>query len=51
LGADILLKDSNNRNVLHLIVMNGGRLEEFAQQVYQVSKYARLTWTDSTYRT
>ncbi|XP_035438055.2 transient receptor potential cation channel subfamily A member 1 isoform X2 [Spodoptera frugiperda] len=30
LGADIELKDINSRNVLHLVVMNGGRLEEFA---------------------
>ncbi|XP_052751408.1 transient receptor potential cation channel subfamily A member 1 [Galleria mellonella] len=30
LGADIQLKDINSRNVLHLVVMNGGRLEEFA---------------------
>ncbi|KAI8431157.1 hypothetical protein MSG28_001202 [Choristoneura fumiferana] len=30
LGADIRLKDINSRNVLHLVVMNGGRLEDFA---------------------
>lgn len=36
LGADIRLKDSNHRNVLHLVVMNGGRLEEFAQEVIKV---------------
>ncbi|XP_028170510.1 transient receptor potential cation channel subfamily A member 1, partial [Ostrinia furnacalis] len=30
LGADIQLKDINSRNVLHLVVMNGGRLEDFA---------------------
>lgn len=30
LGADICLKDNNIRNVLHLVVMNGGRLEDFA---------------------
>ncbi|CAG5039511.1 unnamed protein product [Parnassius apollo] len=30
LGADIELKDINLRNILHLVVMNGGRLEEFA---------------------
>ncbi|XP_045784987.1 transient receptor potential cation channel subfamily A member 1 [Maniola jurtina] len=30
LGADVELKDTNDRNVLHLIVMNGGRLEDFA---------------------
>ncbi|XP_048509555.1 transient receptor potential cation channel subfamily A member 1 isoform X2 [Athalia rosae] len=33
LGADIHVKDVNHRNVLHLIVMNGGRLEDFAQEV------------------
>ncbi|XP_046587542.1 transient receptor potential cation channel subfamily A member 1 [Neodiprion lecontei] len=33
LGADIYLKDVNHRNVLHLVVMNGGRLEEFAEEV------------------
>ncbi|XP_050683813.1 transient receptor potential cation channel subfamily A member 1 [Leptidea sinapis] len=32
LGADVELKDINTRNVLHLVVMNGGRLEEFAEQ-------------------
>lgn len=36
LGADIRLKDTNHRNVLHLVVMNGGRLEEFAQEVMKV---------------
>ncbi|CAH0716261.1 unnamed protein product, partial [Brenthis ino] len=30
LGADVELKDINSRNVLHLVVMNGGRLEDFA---------------------
>ncbi|KAL0280245.1 UNVERIFIED_CONTAM: hypothetical protein PYX00_001595 [Menopon gallinae] len=33
LGANIVLKDSNHRNVLSLVVMNGGRLEDFAQEV------------------
>ena len=36
LGADIQLKDANHRNVLHLVVMNGGRLEEFAAEVIKV---------------
>lgn len=36
LGANINLKDVNHRNVLHLVVMNGGRLEEFANEVTQV---------------
>ncbi|KPJ00566.1 Transient receptor potential cation channel subfamily A member 1 [Papilio xuthus] len=30
LGADIKLKDMNSRNLLHLVVLNGGRLEDFA---------------------
>ncbi|XP_069364623.1 transient receptor potential cation channel subfamily A member 1 [Maniola hyperantus] len=30
IGSDVELKDTNDRNVLHLIVMNGGRLEDFA---------------------
>lgn len=36
LGADINIKDVNRRNVLHLVVMNGGRLEQFAAEVSQV---------------
>ncbi|XP_047524586.1 transient receptor potential cation channel subfamily A member 1 [Pieris napi] len=35
LGADLKLKDINMRNVLHLIVINGGRLEEFAKNCQQ----------------
>ncbi|KAK6626900.1 Transient receptor putative cation channel subfamily A member 1 [Polyplax serrata] len=35
LKANILLKDSNHRNVLSLVVMNGGRLEDFAKEVLQ----------------
>ncbi|XP_061382460.1 transient receptor potential cation channel subfamily A member 1 isoform X1 [Danaus plexippus] len=30
LGANMELKDINSRNVLHHVVMNGGRLEDFA---------------------
>ena len=44
LGANIHLKDVNSRNVLHLVVMNGGRLEEFADQVIKVRKYHYLTF-------
>nr|XP_029722327.1 transient receptor potential cation channel subfamily A member 1-like isoform X1 [Aedes albopictus] len=33
LGANISLKDVNSRNVLHLVIMNGGRLDEFAKEV------------------
>jgi len=43
LGANIHLKDVNSRNVLHLVVMNGGRLEEFADQVIKVRKCHYLT--------
>jgi len=35
-GANIHLKDTSFRNVLHLIVMNGGNLEEFASLVVRV---------------
>nr|AOR81469.1 TRPA1 [Nilaparvata lugens] len=33
LKANIHLKDFNHRNILHLVVMNGGRLDEFATEV------------------
>ncbi|XP_050093578.1 transient receptor potential cation channel subfamily A member 1 isoform X1 [Anopheles aquasalis] len=33
LGANISLKDGNSRNVLHLVIMNGGCLDEFAKEV------------------
>lgn len=33
LGANISIKDVNHRNVLHLVIMNGGRLDEFAAEV------------------
>ena len=33
LGANISTKDINNRNVLHLVIMNGGRLDDFAEEV------------------
>lgn len=36
LGANIHLKDANQRNVLTLVVMNGGRLEDFAEEVIKV---------------
>lgn len=38
LGANMNLKDDNYRNVLHLVVMNGGRLEMFADEVSKVRK-------------
>lgn len=33
LNAEISIKDINSRNVLHLVIMNGGRLDEFAGEV------------------
>ncbi|XP_073975399.1 transient receptor potential cation channel A1 isoform X5 [Rhodnius prolixus] len=36
LRANIRLKDSSDRNVLHLVVMNGGRLDEFAEEVIKI---------------
>lgn len=33
LGANIHLKDVNGRNVVHMIVLNGGPLHEFAEEV------------------
>ncbi|KAK9692812.1 Ankyrin repeats (3 copies) [Popillia japonica] len=42
LGADIYMKDVNRRNVLHLVVMNGGRLEEFANEVSKAKSQTNL---------
>nr|CAD7261854.1 unnamed protein product [Timema shepardi] len=42
LGANIQLKDVNQRNVLHLIIMNGGRLEEFADGVVKTQSKMSL---------
>uniref|UniRef100_A0A1B0CK24 Transient receptor potential cation channel subfamily A member 1 n=3 Tax=Lutzomyia longipalpis TaxID=7200 RepID=A0A1B0CK24_LUTLO len=42
LGANISLKDANNRNVLHLVIMNGGRLEEFAMEVSKAQSQSHL---------
>ncbi|PSN57930.1 Transient receptor potential cation channel subfamily A member 1 [Blattella germanica] len=39
LGANINLKDVNSRNVLHLVVMNGGRLVEFADEVIKKGSF------------
>lgn len=36
LGADIYLKDSSQRNILHVIVTRGGNIEEFAETVRKV---------------
>lgn len=43
LKANILLKDSNHRNVLSLVVMNGGRLEDFAKEVIKVRRFFFLS--------
>lgn len=37
-GAQINIKDANARNVLHLVIMNGGRLREFADAVSRDKK-------------
>ncbi|KAF6200611.1 hypothetical protein GE061_005054 [Apolygus lucorum] len=42
LKANIHLKDANDRNVLHLVVMNGGRLTEFAEEVIQAQSQQAL---------
>ncbi|CAA9998410.1 unnamed protein product [Nesidiocoris tenuis] len=42
LKANIRLKDSNDRNVLHLVVMNGGRLTEFAEEVCKAQSQLAL---------
>lgn len=41
-GAQITIKDANARNVLHLVIMNGGRLEEFARAVSLIQCNAQL---------
>jgi len=38
LRANVQLKDVNQRNLLHLIIINGGRLEEFAKEIDAHSK-------------
>lgn len=42
LGAKISIKDSNSRNVLHLVIINGGRLDEFAREVSKTKHMAQL---------
>lgn len=41
-GANINLKDMNSRNVLHLVIMNGGRLNEFAEEVQKAQSKQQL---------
>ena len=33
MGANVQLKDITQRNLLHLIIINGGRCEEFAKEI------------------
>lgn len=42
LGAEICIKDANLRNVLHLFIMNGGRLDEFAREVSETQFSCQL---------
>lgn len=42
LGARISIKDVNHRNVLHLVIMNGGRLVEFAEEVTKAQSQSHL---------
>lgn len=42
LGAEIAIKDVNSRNVLHLVIMNGGRLDEFAREVSRTQFSSQL---------
>ncbi|KAL9905738.1 transient receptor potential cation channel A1 [Glossina fuscipes fuscipes] len=42
LGANIGIKDASSRNVLHLVIMNGGRLQEFAEEVCKTQTQAQL---------
>lgn len=42
LGAQISIKDVNSRNVLHLVIMNGGRLDEFAREVARTQYSSQL---------
>ncbi|KAM7358745.1 transient receptor potential cation channel A1 isoform 2-T2 [Cochliomyia hominivorax] len=42
LGANITIKDGCLRNVLHLVIMNGGRLQEFAEEVSKTQSKEQL---------
>nr|XP_017028043.1 transient receptor potential cation channel subfamily A member 1 isoform X3 [Drosophila kikkawai] len=42
LGACISVKDAAARNVLHFVIMNGGRLTDFAEQVANCQTHAQL---------
>ncbi|CRK86167.1 CLUMA_CG000050, isoform A [Clunio marinus] len=43
LGANVQLKDVTQRNLLHLIIINGGRCEEFAKEICATSNCG---WSD-----
>lgn len=43
MGANLHLKDVTQRNLLHLIIINGGRLEEFAKEI---SSNSNCIWSD-----
>ncbi|XP_028895343.2 transient receptor potential cation channel subfamily A member 1 isoform X9 [Zeugodacus cucurbitae] len=42
LGAGINVKDASSRNVLHFVIMNGGRLPEFAEEVNKTQSHSQL---------
>ncbi|XP_017476744.1 PREDICTED: transient receptor potential cation channel subfamily A member 1 [Rhagoletis zephyria] len=42
LGASINVKDASSRNVLHFVIMNGGRLPEFAEEVNKKQSHSQL---------
>ncbi|XP_067644879.1 transient receptor potential cation channel subfamily A member 1 [Eurosta solidaginis] len=42
LGASISVKDASSRNVLHFVIMNGGRLPEFAEEVNKKQSHSQL---------
>lgn len=42
LGAQISIKDINARNVLHLVIIAGGRLDEFAREVSKTQFSSQL---------
>lgn len=42
LGAGINVKDATSRNVLHFVIMNGGRLPEFAEEVNKTQSHSQL---------
>lgn len=47
LGASIHLKDVTQRNLFHLIIINGGRLEDFAKEIIaKTTCTAKCSWSD-----